>query len=79
MPILAQDARIRELELALVAHEGHVAALLLEREEASRSALARALVWATSKSEHSSNEGADYHDFRMVAAPRNQELLHRFP
>ena len=38
----AQDARIRELELALAAHEGQVAALILEKEEASRSALARA-------------------------------------
>ena len=56
----AQDARIRELELALAAHEGHVAALILEKEEASRSALARALVWATNKSEHSSNDGANY-------------------
>ena len=51
------------MELALVAHEGHVAALLLEKEEASRSALARALVWAIIKSEHSSNEGASYLDF----------------
>ena len=42
---LAHDAGIRELELAPEVRDGHVAALLLEKEEASRSALARALVW----------------------------------